>query len=93
VTIACPDCGTFEELPPLPQRGTAVCVRCEGDLEKRSGRSVVAALACSTATFLLLFPSNILPLVQVHIFGLHGENVTAAGIKILFQHGWSFSPR
>jgi paraquat-inducible protein A len=90
VIIACPDCGTFEELPSLPQRGTAVCVRCEGDLEKRSGRSVVAALACSTATFLLLFPSNVLPLVRVQIFGLRAENITAAGIHILFDHGWVF---
>jgi paraquat-inducible protein A len=88
VTIACPDCGTIEELPPLPPRGSAVCVRCDGDLEKRSGRTLVAALACAVATFLLLFPINILPLISVHMFGLHGANVTAAGISMLFAHGW-----
>jgi len=51
---------------------------------------VVAALACATATFLLLFPSNVLPLIRVDILGQHGENVTAAGIRILLSHGWFF---
>ena len=92
LTIGCPDCGTFEELPELPPRGTAVCIRCDADLEKRAGRSIVAALACSTATFLLLFPSNILPLIRLHLFGMHGENVTMAGIRILFERGWVFLP-
>lgn len=90
MTIACPDCGTLEDLPPLPRRGAAVCLLCEANLEKTSGRSVVAALACSTATFLLLFPSNLLPLVHIHLFGMHAENVTAAGVRILFEHGWIF---
>ena len=26
VTIACPDCGTLEEIPRLPPRDTAVCI-------------------------------------------------------------------
>jgi paraquat-inducible protein A len=88
VTIACPDCGTLEEIPQLPRRSAAVCIRCEADLEKTSGRSIVAALACSLATFLLLFPVNILPLLRVDLLGMHSENVIAAGIFQLWDHGW-----
>lgn len=88
MTIACPDCGTLEDIPPLPSRSTAVCVRCHCDLEKRSGRSIIAALACSVATFLLLFPVNILPLIRVDIFGMHSQNVIAAGVFQLWGHGW-----
>lgn len=88
VTIACPDCGTLEDLPLLPPRSTAVCIGCHGALEKTSGRSLGAALACSLATFLLLFPVNILPLLRVDIFGMHSENVIAAGIIHLWDHGW-----
>jgi len=90
LAIGCPDCGTIEDIPPLPRRGTAACFRCDADLEKTTGRSILAAFCCSTTTFLLLFPSNVLPLVRVAIFGQHGENVTAAGIGILFDHGWFF---
>jgi len=88
VTIACPDCGILEELPILPPRSTAVCIGCHAALEKTSGRSVGAALACALATFLLLFPANILPLLRMDIFGMHAEDVIAAGIVNLWEHGW-----
>jgi paraquat-inducible protein A len=88
VTIACPDCGTLEDLPALPARSTAVCLGCHAALEKTSGRSLGAALACALATFLLLFPVNILPLIRVDIFGMHSSNVIAAGIFQLWGRGW-----
>jgi len=88
VTIACPDCGALEDLPVLPASASAVCVRCEGELEKTSGRSLSAALACSLTTFVLLFPVNILPLMRVDLFGMHGENVISGGIWQLLQHRW-----
>jgi paraquat-inducible protein A len=88
VTIACPDCGTLEEIPRLLPRDTAVCVRCATDLEKTSGRSIGAALACSLATFLLLVPVNVLPLLRVDIFGLHSQNITGAGVAQLWARGW-----
>jgi paraquat-inducible protein A len=88
VTIACPDCGTLEELPRLRRRDTAVCVRCQSDLEKTSGRSLGAALACSLATLLLLVPVNVLPLLRVDIFGMHSQNITAAGVALLWMRGW-----
>lgn len=88
MTIACPECGTLEEIPRLLWRDTAICVRCQSDLEKTNGRSIGAALACSLATFLLLVPVNVLPLLRVDIFGMHSQNVTAAGIAQLWERGW-----
>jgi paraquat-inducible protein A len=88
VTIACPDCGTLEDLPRLRRRDTAVCVRCRSDLEKTSGRSIGAALACSFATLLLLIPVNVLPLLRVDIFGMHSQNITGAGVALLWMRGW-----
>jgi paraquat-inducible protein A len=88
VTIACPDCGTLEELPRLLRRDTAVCIRCRSDLEKTSGRSIGAALACSLATLLLLVPVNVLPLLRVDMFGMHSQNVTAVGVAELWGRGW-----
>lgn len=88
MTIACPDCGTLANLPPLPPRSKAVCKVCLGDLEKTSGRSIAAALACSLGTFLLLFPSNILPLMRVDLFGMEVESRIGGGIATLWRHGW-----
>ncbi len=88
MTIACPDCGTLEEIPRLLRRDTAVCIRCQTELEKTSGRSIGAALACSLATLLLLVPLNVLPLLRVDIFGMHSQNITAAGVAQLWGRGW-----
>lgn len=88
MTIACPDCGALQDLPPLPPRSTAVCRLCRSALEKRSGRSITAALACSLGTFLLLFPSNILPLLRVDVFGMHTQNVVGVGIARLWDRQW-----
>ena len=88
MTIACPECGTLEEIPRLLRRDTAVCVRCRTDLEKTTGRSLGAALACSLATLLLLVPVNVLPLLRVDIFGMHSQNITAAGVSELWGRGW-----
>ena len=88
MTIACPDCGTLEEIPRLLRRDSAVCVRCQSDLEKTNGRSSSAALACSLATLLLLFPANVLPLLRVDVLGTHSQNITAAGVAQLWERGW-----
>jgi paraquat-inducible protein A len=88
VTIACPDCGTLQDLPPLLTHAKAVCGLCEADLEKTTGRSVAATLACAIATFLLLIPSNVFPLIRVELFGMATENVILVGIGKLWTNQW-----
>lgn len=88
MTIACPDCGTLQDIPRLSRRSAAFCRRCDGDLEKTNGRSITAALACSLGVFLLLFPSNVLPLIQIKLFGMQTENRIVAGIGALWGHDW-----
>ncbi|MFI4884602.1 MAG: paraquat-inducible protein A [Steroidobacterales bacterium] len=70
------------------RRDTAVCIRCQSDLEKTNGRSIGAALACSLATLLLLVPVNVLPLLRMDLFGMHSQNITAAGVAQLWGRGW-----
>ncbi|MGH8328150.1 MAG: paraquat-inducible protein A, partial [Steroidobacteraceae bacterium] len=78
----------LEEIPRLLRRDTAVCIRCQSDLEKTNGRSIGAALACSLATLLLLVPVNVLPLLRMDLFGMHSQNITAAGVAQLWARGW-----
>jgi paraquat-inducible protein A len=88
MTIACPDCGTLQDLPPLSPRSKAVCRLCCRDLEKTAGRSITATLACSLATFLLLIPSNVFPLIRVELFNMSSANLILVGIGKLWSNQW-----
>jgi paraquat-inducible protein A len=85
--IACPDCGTVQELPPLRAQ-TAVCPTCEHRLERTSGRSRTAALIFATATFVLLVPANIEPLMRISILGVERETHLGSGVRTLWSHQW-----
>ena len=86
--IACPDCGLLEEVPRLESGTNAECTLCGADLERTSGRSTSAGLACALGTFFLLFPGNLLPLLSVSIFGMHNENKLFSGIGMLWDREW-----
>jgi paraquat-inducible protein A len=92
MTIACPECGLLEQIPALPPWGTAHCRLCDTPLETRNGRSIGAALACSLATLLLLPPTNLLPLLQMDVMGIHVSNTIMGGIVGLWQQGWLLLP-
>jgi paraquat-inducible protein A len=88
MTIACPDCGTLQELPRLRRGDIAVCPRCEARLERVSARSINAALACALTALLLLFPANLLTLLQLRLADSVIEIKLASGIPALAYQGW-----
>lgn len=88
MTIGCPECGSLEDIPPLDARSLAVCRICHYPLERRSGRSTQAALACATATFVLLLPANLAPLMTVKMLGTQHSSVLASGIVVMWNEGW-----
>lgn len=88
MTIACPDCGTVEDLPPLRQGAAAVCPTCDAWLERTNGRSVNLALAASLTTLMLLFPANLMALMQVRILGMQRESIIWSGVAHLWTHQW-----
>jgi len=86
--LACSHCGTLQELVPLPPRTTAFCEVCENALERTSGRSISAALACASATLLLLFPANLLPFLRVSLLGVSRVSRLGSGVVELWSHQW-----
>ena len=88
MTIACPDCGTVQDLPRLRRGDIAVCPRCEGRLERVSARSINASLACALTGLLLLFPGNLLTLLQLRLGGSVVQIKLASGIPQLAYQGW-----
>jgi paraquat-inducible protein A len=88
MTIACSDCGTLQDLPALTARSVATCPVCRNRMESRAGRNLTVAALCSAATFLLLIPANLLPLMQVSVLGMTRESRIASGVRTLWNHQW-----
>lgn len=88
MTIGCPECGALEDIPSLTRRSLARCRICHYPLERRSGRSVGAALACAMTTFVLLLPANLASLMTVHMLGAERSAVLSSGIVDMWQRGW-----
>jgi paraquat-inducible protein A len=86
--IACAHCGTLQSLVPLPAQTTAFCSVCENALERTSGRSIPAALACASATLILLFPANLFPFLSVSLLGMHRVSRLGSGVIELWNHQW-----
>ena len=88
MTIACPDCGTMQEMPALPSGALALCRGCDDRLERTAGRSIDAALACAAATLILLFPANLLPFLGVTFAGAAIQSRLGSGVILLWDQGW-----
>jgi paraquat-inducible protein A len=67
----------------------ARCVLCHTTLERTGGRSIGAALACSLATFLLLLPANLAPLITVSLLGASRSSVLSSGVADMWRNGWA----
>jgi paraquat-inducible protein A len=88
MTIGCPDCGALEEIPLLGPRMQARCFVCDTTLERTGGRSIGAGLACALATFLLLLPANLAPLMTVGMLGTERDSVLGSGVVQMWRNGW-----
>jgi paraquat-inducible protein A len=85
MAIACPNCGTVEDLPHLEVGESAVCITCENRLERTSGRSMLAAFALASSTFVLLFPANLLPTMTATLAGQTRQSLLSSGVFALWD--------
>jgi paraquat-inducible protein A len=86
--VACPDCGAAQRIGFLEGRTDALCWRCREPLERAAGRNAAAALACTAAGFMLLFPGNILPLLRSDLLGASLDAHAIDGATAYWQDGW-----
>ena len=86
--LACPQCGTLQDLEPIPSGVTAYCPVCRNTFERTSGRSIAAAFACASSTLILLFPANLLPLLSVSLLGQTRVSRLGSGVVVLWNHQW-----
>jgi len=86
--VACPDCAAVQRLPELNGDGRSECWRCGCVLERATGRSLDAALACSLGTFLLLFPANLMPFLLVSLLGATRQSFLSSGAVYMWREQW-----
>lgn len=86
--IGCPFCGLVQTLRPTVTAGSLRCARCNGALERTNGRNLDGALACAAATFALLFPANLLPMLKVTILGHTNNSVIASSVVGIWSQNW-----
>lgn len=88
--IACPDCAAIQEMPPQRPDCHLLCWQCEAVLEYgNKWRSLELSLACTTTTFLLLIPANVLTVLT--IFGPGDLSATThimSGIGTIWAQHW-----
>jgi paraquat-inducible protein A len=86
--IGCEGCGAVQYAPRVARAGSVIrCVVCDGQLERTSGRSLDAALACAGATFLLLIPANLNPLLTTAAVGTSRTSRLASSATAMWQDG------
>lgn len=86
--VSCQECDTRQLLPHLDGNGVLACVTCSSPLERSGGLSRTAALACASATLLLLLPANLLTLLTSHALGVSRHSVLASTAGALLTGGW-----
>lgn len=89
MTVACADCGTLQDLPPLPPRRRSICPICRRHLELTSGRSVTAGLACALGTLVLLIPGTMAPFMSVATLGMQRSIWMGSGVVELWHEHWT----
>ncbi|MBW4025181.1 MAG: paraquat-inducible protein A [Proteobacteria bacterium] len=76
---------------PEIKRGHLSCCTCHAPLQRKTGRSLDAALACSLGTLALLLPANLCLLLRVSKAGLVASSYLFSGVAVLWSHGWVFT--
>ena len=83
--VACGGCGALQATVAAPR---VQCRVCDGELERRTGRSRDAALAFSSATFVLLWPANLEPFLSANALGAVRVSKLISGPTELWREGW-----
>ena len=86
-TTACPHCASIQMIR-AGQASVLACRTCGAELERRAGRTIDAAFAAASGTFLLLVPANSLVFLETAIVGTTRHGYLASGAFELWREGW-----
>jgi paraquat-inducible protein A len=87
VEVACKICGQVHAMQPLPPGTIAKCSRCGSTITQRTSGSHHLTAAFSLAALILYFPANVLPILELHMYGATTQNTVWEGTVRLFKDG------
>ncbi len=87
-STSCPACGAFQADRAAARGAVLVCGRCDTELERTTGRSLDAALACAAATLLMLGPANLLPFLTTSTLGVSRESRLLSSAHAMWGQGF-----
>jgi len=85
--IACHECDLLYRVQPLPDGGTARCLRCGAALYRRKKNSLNSALSLTISGTILFALANIYPFLAFKSGGLVREITMITGVKELYAQG------
>ena len=86
--LGCRDCGVMQTLPAPRGRDLFLCVSCDSELERRTGRRMDVALAFSATTLLLLIPANLLPFLTTAVLGATRQSYLFSSAIWMWRLDW-----
>ena len=86
--IGCPSCGLLQRTAQSTGPELAYCGRCRTPLVHCAGKSLDVALACASATLLLLIPAMCAPFLTNSAFGATRSSILPSSARALWQEGW-----
>jgi len=85
--IACHECDLIHDIPPMPARATARCVRCEAVLFRAQPNSIDRTLAWTLAGLVLYVVAVSFPFLAMKNGPIFNETGLLTGIQLLFKQG------
>ena len=85
--MSCANCGVVQTAAGRPH-GALECGVCRSEMERTTGRSLSAALACSSAVLLLLIPANLLPFMTTTVLGAVRHSYLLSSVTTMWNQGW-----
>lgn len=90
MATACADCGIEQRIPSLLPSTVAECRRCGRLLDQADDTGLNLGLAWMLSIFLLLFPANLLPLMQASLQSSTRQVTISSGVGALWNEHWPF---
>ena len=88
MAVMCEYCGTEQHVDELAARTAAFCVRCGSLLDAVEPMDLTLGWAWTLAIFVLLFPANLLPLMQATLGTQSRVNYLSNGVSALWGDHW-----